>query len=105
MAVNFTFVTIAWTIFRADSLGTVGNIFLGVLTWRDGIQYIYVFTPIYFLLVMLWEWKSYYRNNGKVKYPMLDLDKPVHLGLFTAEILLILGLAYFGNGAFIYNQF
>jgi len=54
---------------------------------------------------MLWEWKSYYRNNGKVKYPMLDLDKPVHLGLFTAEILLILGLAYFGNGAFIYNQF
>ena len=65
----------------------------------------YIFTPIYFLLVMLWEWKSYYRNNGKVKYPMLDLDKPVHLGLFTAEILLILGLAYFGNGAFIYNQF
>lgn len=105
MAVNFTFVTIAWTIFRSDSLGTVGNIFLGVLTWQGGIPYIYVFTPIYFLLVMLWEWKSYYRNNGKVKYPMLDLDKPVHLGIFTAEVLLILGLAYFGNGAFIYNQF
>lgn len=105
MALNFIFVTCAWIFFRAESVSAGFGILAGIIKWQRGVQYIYVFTPIYLLLVLGAEYWSYYKNNGQGYYPLLDLRKPVHVGIFTAEILLLAALAYFGNSAFIYNHF
>lgn len=105
MLLNFIFVTIAWTIFRADSLECAWSIFRGILQWQAGVEYIYIFTPIYFLLVIGMELMRFKDNDGHARYPILNLNNNLHLALFTAEVLLLIALAYFGNGAFIYNNF
>ena len=105
MLLNFIFVTIAWTFFRADSVASGCKLLTGILKWQSGVQYIYVFTPIYIVLVLGMEYLTYRKNNGQAYYPLLDLRKSVQVGVFTAEILLLIALAYFGNSAFIYNNF
>lgn len=105
MLLNFIFVTILWTIFRADSLKTAWIIFYGILNWQSGVNYMYVFTPIYFFSVIGIQQWCYKINNGNVHYPTLNLKKSSHLCIFTLEVLLLLALAYFGNSAFIYNNF
>lgn len=105
MILNFIFATIAWTFFRADSVASGCKLLTGILKWQSGVQYIYTFTPIYFVLVLGMEYWTYRKNNGQAYYPLLDLRKPVQIGVFTAEILLLIALAYFGNSAFIYNNF
>lgn len=91
--------------FRADSVASGCKLLTGILKWQSGVQYIYTFTPIYFVLVLGMEYWAYRKNNGQAYYPLLDLRKPVQVGVFTAEILLLIALAYFGNSAFIYNNF
>lgn len=69
------------------------------------MKYIYVYTPIYAALVFGWDYFTYKHRNGNSAYMQLDLNKTVHFGIFIAEVLLLVALAYFGNGAFIYNKF
>ncbi len=103
--INFMFVTVAWTIFRADSLAAGCKVLGGIMNWQSGVQYIYVFTPIYMAVVLGMELWCYRKNDGQASYPVMNLRKPVYLGIFTVEVLALFALAYFGNGAFIYNRF
>lgn len=105
IVLNFIFVSIAWIYFRADSIGIGNTILQGIIGWQSGVKYIYVYTPIYAALVFGWDYFAYKHHGGNSAYMQLDLNKTVHFGIFIAEVLLLVALAYFGNGAFIYNKF
>lgn len=103
--INFSFVTIMWTIFRADSLNTAFLIFERVLRLESGIAYYYVFMPIFFLLVMGFQIYEFRKYNGHFKYIIFDMTKTFHYVIVTLEILFIVAFGYFGDTAFIYGQF
>lgn len=102
---NFLFITFTWTIFRAESLGDVILIFSRIITMQEGIRYIYVFTPLYFVLVLLIDCLQYKVQNGKQSYMILNLKKEREFAIFVTIVLVTIALMYFGNGAFIYNNF
>ncbi len=102
---NFIFVTCMWTIFRADSMLTALTIFKGVVTFQTGIQYFYIFVPVYFFVVLSFHIYEYVKFNKHFQYIIIDMKKTYHYAIITLEIIILLGLGYYGNTAFIYSQF
>ena len=102
---TFLFITLTWTVFRAESMQDVFLIFYRIITWKGGVQYFYVFTPIYLILVLWYERFQYKKYQGNSKDICWDLKTEKGFALFVFSVMLVIGLAYFGNGAFIYNNF
>ena len=105
IVVNFIFVTCMWTFFRADSISTAITFFKGVVTFQQGIEYYYVFVPIYLVLVLGFQAYEYVKYNKHFQYVTFDMSKTYHYVIITLGIIVLLALGYFQNTAFIYSQF
>ena len=103
--VTFLLISILWIFFRADSLQDAVRFVYGMISLQGGIRYMYVYTPVYTLMIVIASIVIYTRNDGHFKYPILDADKTSHIIILTAEVLLFFALAYFGDTSFIYNRF
>lgn len=103
--INFIFVMLMWTIFRADSLNTAFLIFKRILMFERGISYYYVFVPIFFFLVIGFQVYEFKKYNGHFKYITFDMTKTFHYIIITLEIIIIVAFGYFGDTSFIYGQF
>lgn len=103
--VNYIVVTLLWIPFRTENMGDTLLILKRILTCSEGISYIYVFTPIFVLLLIIIEIISVRTNHGNDIWKPLDLSKFYSKVIFIAFILIIAVFAYIGNNAFIYAHF
>lgn len=102
---NFILVTIIQIFFRAESFSDVWVILKRIFTCADGVEYYYVYTIIYGILLMIYEAWLYLKNGGNYTYMNLNLKKFSGKLVFCIIIWLILCFAYVGSNAFIYAQF
>ncbi len=102
---NLVFICITWTIFRADSINQFLLICKRVITLQQGIDYFYVWTGPYAVIIAGATAYGYKKNNGHGLYP--EIGKMNFLGqvVFWVAVFLVIGFAYMGNMAFIYNNF
>ncbi len=103
--VTFILVTVLWIPFRVGDLNTTFLILKRILCWSEGIDYVYVFTCIFSIMLVLVEVISLKKNQGNDIWKPLDLNKFSAKIIVICYILIIVVFAYFGNGAFIYAQF
>lgn len=102
---NLLFICITWTIFRADSVNQFLMICKRVVIWQSGVAYFYVWTVPYALLIAGATMYGYKKNNGHGLYPKMEKMGFWEQVVLWLTIFLIVGLAYMGNMAFIYNKF
>lgn len=105
IAANFLFVNFAWTFFRAESVGDALGMLSRMITLADGVNYYFVFVPIYGLLVFcacVWAYLAHRREGF---YPILNLSRFSGRVVFCIVIWLILAFYYPGDNSFIYFQF
>lgn len=101
--ITFLIVNFLWVPFRTDDLQMTMTVFDRIFHNAKGIQYYYVYTLIFAILLIGVEIYSVTKTAGN--YPI----KPVNLQTFKGKfiyitmVLLILMFAYFGNTAFIYG--
>ncbi len=116
-AITFVFVTLAWVVFRADSLSNAAAVWRGLFTVKSGISHMYTWSFFAFVClavstVIAWR---HSRKNGLTDksgrpiisgfYPVLDLSGFwAQVAFFTFCGLTVI-LGYFGNTAFIYGAF
>lgn len=102
---NLIFICITWTIFRAESVGQFWMICTRVVTLQPGVDYFYIWTVPFAVLIAGATIYGYKKNNGHGLYP--EIKKMDFWGqvVFWVVIFLIIGFAYMGNMAFIYNNF
>ena len=113
VVITYVFVTLFWTVFRADSISNMTDYLKALFTAHDGINqpYTWTFVSLFFVIVAtviaivrnLKESKDSSRVDGF--YPVLNLSKIWALILFFTFCGLTLLLGYYGNTAFIYGQF
>lgn len=103
--INFVFVSICWVFFRTETLSSAIQILYRIITFADGVQYIYTYSLTYIVLVVVCNVISYYKNDGEGSYLLFELNKLSSLVLFFIVIWLIFLLAYFNNNPFVYAQF
>ncbi len=102
---NLVFICITWTIFRADSIGQFLLICGRVITLQQGIDYFYVWTVPYILLITSATIYGYKKNNGHGLYPKIEKIGFWEQVIFWVAVFVLIGFAYMGNMAFIYNSF
>lgn len=102
---NLTFICITWTIFRADSISQFLLICKRIVTLQSGVNYFYVWTVPYAVLVAGATMYGYRKNNGHGLYPKIEYMSFWGQVALWVAVFLIIGLAYMGNMAFIYNSF
>lgn len=113
VVLTFAYVTFCWIWFRASSFENAWNMIRRMFIYHDGILQPYTWT-IYAMVVLLIAtivmWKRR-KCDGKMplrleeRYILLNLNTICGLCLFFVFCGLIIGLAYFGNTAFIYGAF
>lgn len=101
----YLFTCLGWVFFRAQSFPDAITIISRILTNADGVQYYYVFTFIYGLIIAAAFAIGARKNNGDGFYPLLDFSKFRSKVLILIVILLMLMFFYAGDTAFIYFQF
>lgn len=101
---NLVVICLSWVVFRANSMGTVIDIFKGFFN-IDGVFYINVYVVAFLALIALSNIYSYKKNDGNSVETFLDLDKFRNKLIFVIWICLIAMFAYVGDSAFIYAQF
>lgn len=76
-----------------------------MITLQQGIDYFYVWTGPYAVIIAGATAYGYKKNNGHGLYP--EIGKMNFLGqvVFWVAVFLVIGFAYMGNMAFIYNNF
>lgn len=102
---TYCFVCIGWIFFRAESVGQAFVILKRIITCAGGIHYIYSFTIIYGLLLVLCHLYGVWKNNGQGMYPILKLDRFWSKVVVCVVLGLILVFSYQGDNAFVYFQF
>lgn len=102
---NFLLVTTIQIFFRAESITVAGIILKRIITCAEGVEYYYVYTIIYGILLMIFESWKYLKNNGNDTYMNLNLTKFGGKLVFCIIVWIILCFAYVGSNAFIYAQF
>lgn len=105
IVLNFILVTIIQIFFRAESITDVGIILKRIVTGAKGVEYYYVYTIIYGILLAVFETWKYLKYDGNDKYMSLNLKKFSGKLMFCIIVWLILSFAYVGSNAFIYAQF
>ncbi len=102
--VTFVFVSLAWVIFRANSLNEALTVYASIFN-NSGIHYINVYVVLYVILLTLFNVFALIKNNRQVITINLDLDRfesMVAVSLWAWAIVLFM---YCGNSAFIYARF
>ncbi len=102
---NFILVTIIQIIFRAESFTQVGIILKRIFTGAAGVEYYYVYTIFYGVLLAVIETWKYLKNDGNDFYPNVNLKKFRGKLVFCIMIWVILCFSYVGSNDFIYAQF
>ncbi len=104
IALNFIFVSLAWVVFRANSLVEAKNIIMSLFN-SDGLIYINVYAVIYIAFLAVVNILSLKRNGGNVFIINMDLDRFKNKLVLATWVWLIVLFMYCGNSAFIYAQF
>ena len=104
ISLNFIFVSLAWIVFRANSLAEANSIFMSLFN-LDGINYINVYAVIYIVVLAIVNIFSLKRNGGDVFIINMDLDRFKNKLILATWAWLIVMFMYCGNSAFIYAQF
>lgn len=102
--VTFVFVSLAWVVFRANSLQEAITVYSSIFN-NSGIQYINVYVIVYVILLTLFNVFALIKNKRQVITINLDLDRfecMIAVSLWAWAIILFM---YCGNSAFIYSQF
>ncbi len=102
---TYCFVCIGWIFFRAESVGQAFIILRRIMTRADGIHYIYSFTIVYGIIILLCHLYGVWKNNGQGIYPVLKLDCFWNKVVVCVVLGLILVFSYQGDNAFVYFQF
>ena len=104
ISLNYIFVSLAWIVFRANSLAEANSIFMSLFN-LDGINYINVYAVIYIVALAIVNIFSLKRNGGDVFIINMDLDRFKNKLILATWVWLIVMFMYCGNSAFIYAQF
>ncbi|MDU7027208.1 MAG: MBOAT family O-acyltransferase [Clostridiales bacterium] len=102
---TYIFICICWIFFRSDSVEQAVMILGRIVFWKSGIDYIYIYTVVFALIVIIAMLYAKFRNDGNGSYKLFNLNKfssKVVIGIF---IWILLSLFYPGNTAFIYSQY
>ena len=102
---TFAFITLTWILFRADSFTNAKDIFVGLFSFRKGMDFISSWAIFGIVLTLAANIYAYLKNNKNAYYPIFDLNTVQGLFLFFLLIGLTIGLAYVGNNPFIYAAF
>ncbi len=105
VVVNFCVVSILWIPFRTNDFGQSLLILQRIFTWSQGVNYVYVFTLIFAMLLLAVELIAVKWNQGNNIWKPLDLSKFWTKLVFCLFVLIIVCFAYIGDSAFIYAQF
>ena len=103
--ITFIVVVILWVPFRTNDFGKAMLILTRVFTWSPGVHYVYIYTLIFAVGLLIVECIAVFRNNGNDIWKPLDLSKFGAKIVFCFIILSIACFSYIGNSAFIYAQF
>lgn len=101
---TYIFVSLAWVIFRAESMEHALNIYSSMFN-SSGIMFISIYIVVFVLILVLFNAYSYLYNKGQVFCVNMNLDKfsnKIILAFWAWAIVLFM---YCGNSAFIYAQF
>lgn len=101
----YCFASLSLVIFRAEDISSAFRIYFRLFTFSQGVNYIYVYTVIFAVVLMITNVFIYTRKNKNAEYIQLDLSKFSSQVIFWLVIFLSLMLFYPGNNAFIYMQF
>lgn len=102
---TYCFVCVGWIFFRAESVGQAFAILRRIVTFADGIHYIYSFTIIYGMVIVVCHLYGALKNNGQGIYPVLKLNRFWNKVVVCVVMGLILVFSYQGDNAFVYFQF
>lgn len=102
---TFLFVNFGWVLFRADNIEKACVIFFRIFTLSDGITYIYSYTIIFALLLIVINCYTLLKKNGDAFYIFLNYNKFSSWFILWTVIFLTLMLFYPGESEFIYGQF
>lgn len=102
---TYCFVCIGWIFFRAESVEQALVILKRIVTCAGGIHYIYSFTIIYGVVIVLCHLYGVWKNNGQGMYPILKLDRFWSKVVVCVVWGLIFVFSYQGDNAFVYFQF
>lgn len=102
---TYIFICICWIFFRADSVEQAVMILGRIVFWKSGIDYIYIYTVVFALIVIIAMLYAKFRNNGNGCYKLFNLDKFSSKVVICIFIWILLSLFYPGNTAFIYSQY
>lgn len=105
IVLTFIFISLTWVLFRADNFTNAKDIFVGLFSFRKGIDFISSWAIFGIALTLISNIFAYFKNNKNAYYPNLDLNTIKGLFLFFLLIGLTIGLAYTGNNPFIYAAF
>ena len=109
--ITFVFVTLFWTIFRAESVRNLLVFWQSMFTVHGGISQPYVWTFFAALCLVGATFSAWKRSKGSGRnlvegyYPVMDLSKILPMVLFFTFCGMTVILGYFGNTAFIYGRF
>ena len=102
---TYAFVCVCWIFFRADSVERAVLILGRIFCWKPGIDYIYIYTIIFALIMIIATLIAKFKNQGNGFYKLLPMDKFSSKVLICILIWILLSLFYPGNTAFIYSQY
>lgn len=102
---TYMFVCICWIFFRADSVEQAVMILGRIAFWKSGIDYIYIYTVIFALIVIIAMLIAKFKNGGNGFYKLFNMDKFSSKVIICIFIWILLSLFYPGNTAFIYSQY
>ncbi len=98
-------VLVGYVFFRSDSFSTAFTILKRIFTWAGGMNYVFVYSVIYIVLVFAAQIFAYVKNSGNGFYICMDMSKFSSKLILNIVLLILLSFAYFGDTAFIYFQF
>lgn len=105
IVMNFVVVALLWIPFRTNGLSKSLLILKRIFAWNDGVQYLYVFTFIFAIFMLIIECISAKKNGGNDIWKPLDLRRFWPKAAFCTFVLITAVFAYVGDGSFIYAQF
>lgn len=105
MLLNSAFATFCWIFFRAQSIGDALIVISRIFTWASGVHYIFVYTVIFAILLLVIHLYMYFKNNGHATRISVSLDKWTGRFAVILMIFIIAVFAYGGDTAFVYFQF
>lgn len=102
---TYIFTCLCWIFFRARSFSAAVTIIQRILTGAVGVQYYFVYTFVFAVIILAFTVIGSVTNRGHGYYPVLDLSRFWHKVALIFAILLTMMFFYAGDTAFIYFQF